>query len=616
MNRRVLFLDIAPSSDLTLLGAPASHLARLIQGGVASVSGFSVTQEALESFLGQGEIKAALAHARSLKSAGERERREVLKGLKTAVEGAVLPWELEIEMAKALAKFPDGVWLAPSIDGAGVPVLLPAREKGEMIERVKDLWLASMDPFSASIPHIPLVAVECVEWETSGTASMDRVGKRIEIEAFYGLPHGLQDKKIGRDRYIISVPDMKTMKEHVAEQAWQFSMSEKGVSKVHVSEGLRALRKLEDEDLASLAVLVLEARAVLDAEPALVWGIAEEQPRVIWVMNVISHSSKELQPEPIHPKVIEEEQLPVTATRLFMCCELGVMDFAPPASVQGLLPVRSEKFVIGALGAHPLAAGDAALKRMRAELADALSSLGKKNSERAVVVSLSDLRNEELLGIEGGEVHEPKAQNPFLGMRGLSRHLSPGYSALLDAELGAVAEARARGARNLSLLLPFVRDIEEAQQLLARARAHGLERAPSFKVWISVEVPANIFLAEEYAGLCDGIVVNIDDLQHLISAIDPGFPTLADAGYPDPEDEALRRAVLELLRKTRAQGRPAVLEIDAPQRRRSLLDACIRARVDAVTAPYTQLRELARTVAGIEQRILLEGMTKDREGHA
>ncbi|MEW5937358.1 MAG: putative PEP-binding protein [Candidatus Thermoplasmatota archaeon] len=611
MHRRLLNLQDAPSGDLALLGGPASHLVRLIQEGVASVKGFAITQEALESFLAQDDLRMALAHAQSLRGAGEKERREALKGLKEVVEGAVLPWELEMEIARAIGGFPEGVWLAPSVDGAGLPVLLPAREKLEMIERVKELWLASLDPFSSTPPHLPLAAIGAVECETSGTASVDRTGKTIEIEAVYGLPHSLQDRKIERDRYILSIPDMKPRKERVAAQAWQCSMSEKGISRVHVSEGLRDLRKLEDEELAHLGKLVLDVRRVLNAEPAIVWGIADEQPMAIWVMDAMPHREREPQPEPVPASGIE---FPVTATSLYMSCELGTMDFVPPGNVQGLLPVRAEKFVLGALGAHPLAAGDAALQRMQAALAEALASLGKTSSEKAVVVSLSDLRSEDIQGIEGAEAHEPKAQNPILGLRGLVRHLSPGYSALLDAELGALAAARAQGARNLSLLLPFVRGIEEAQQLILRARAHGLERSPSFKVWISIEVPANIFMAEEYAGICDGIMVNLAHLQHLISAIDPHFPALADAGYPDPEDEALRRAVLEIIRRGRQHGRAVVLEVDAPQRRRSLLTASIRARVDSVTSPYPHLQELARTVAGIEQRILLEGMT--REGDA
>jgi len=246
---------------------------------------------------------------------------------------------------------------------------------------------------------------------------------------------------------------------------------------------------------------------------------------------------------------------------------------------------------------------------MRARLAEELARLGKNFGDRAVLVSLSDLGSHDLR-LQGGERYEQAEANPYIGMRGTGRHLSPAYAHLLDAELGALADARGSGARNLSLLLPFVRSLDEAHQLIARAKDIGLERTQSFGIWLSADVPGSVFLAEDYAKLCDGIVANIDRLRTLISAIDPGSPTLRDAGYPQPADEALRRAVLELVSRTKAQGRPVILEGDGLHASRALLDACIRCRVDGVSAPYPRLLDLARTVASVEQKILLEGVSR------
>ncbi|MBI5001634.1 MAG: hypothetical protein HZB92_08985 [Euryarchaeota archaeon] len=608
MKRRLARIEDAPTKDVDLLGAPFAHLAALSQRGLASAKGFCVTQEALDEFVGAPGAAEALSRARTKKETSDREREEGAKRFREALAGLSMPWELEVALAKEMDAR-KALWLSPSL-GKGLPVLAPAVSKGELVQRVRELWLASLDPSMDSL-KAPIAALQACECETSGTASIGLDGKGIEIEAVYGLPHGLLDKRIERDRYVVALPGMAVQKAHLAQQAWQFTLTEKGVSRVNVSEGLRGERKLDDDDIKELCSFMLAARDALGAEPALVWAMVGDRPAALWVMDVMDHPAKA---QAAHaapmPAMAPDDRWPVIATSLYMSGELGTVDFALPSAVQGIVPVRVEKFVLSQLGGHPLAANGQAYAGMRARLAEELARMGKNFGDRTVLVSLSDFGSHDLRPVQGGERYEQAEANPYIGMRGTGRHLSPAYSMLLDAELGALADARASGARNLSLLLPFVRSLDEAHGLVSRAKALGLERAQSFGIWLSADVAGSVFLAEDYARLCDGIVANIDRLRNLISAIDPGSPTLRDAGYPQPADEALRRAVLELVGRTRAQGRPVILEGEGLHASRALLDACIRCRVDGVSAPYPHLLDLARTVASVEQKILLEGVSR------
>jgi hypothetical protein len=617
-SRAVVRIVEAPAGDLRNLGVPAARLAAVAQGGVAVPEGFVLGQEALRAVL-EGELGNLLGElGRAAAAAPEQEKARLHAEAVALLRDARLPWELEMELAKALDSMPEGVWLAPSQEGGGTPVFAPVRTKNSLVERVREIWGAVLDidaPEGWHEPFSPVVALKAAELEASGIAELGKaVSGTLDVEAVFGLPQALADRKVARDRYRYSTSEFRQLRADVAKQRWQYTLAEKGVSRVEVAPALSGERKLAEESLSALGETVVRAAVVLDGAPAVVWGLADDVPQLLWVLDLAPYEARvKRAPEPKAAPERSGEALPVTATKLMVSAQVGE-PLVLAEGLHGAFPLRIDDWLKANLSAHPLSEGGQMLDALRASLAEALLAAAKAAPNRQVVVSLSNLTSSDYKALPHGERFEPVEENPLMGFRGGARHLSLGYDKLLDAELSALSLARGRGARNLSLALPFVRTTEELRQLLSRAQRAGLERGHDFKVWMFVEVPSNVFLAEEFARLCDGLAVRLEPLYHLLSAVDPGSTYLADAGFGRPSDEGARRAVAEVIRRARAEGKPVALVGERLHESRELLETAILEGVDSVATEPRHALALARSVAAIEQRILLESAARLREG--
>lgn len=595
-------------------------MAALAQAGLNVPEGFIITQEALEQTL-SGEAAGKLAQlGGEAKKADDKGRLELHREAVAVVADATLPWELEMELAKALDAMPEGAWLAPSQEGGGIPVFAPVRSKNALVERVKELWAAVLEPDAPENwhePFSPVVAIKAIELEVSGLAEMSREGKgALDVEAIFGLPQALIDRKIMRDKYRYSTTEYRQLRASLARQSWQYQMSEKGVSKVEVTKALSGERKLPEESLAALAESVNRASETLEGTPAMVWGVFEDAPYILWVLDLLPYDVKpKKKQEPKAIAAVQGDATPVTATRIMASYSLG--DQLPALQgVHGIFPLKIEQWLSANIAAHPLSEGGRTLDELSRKLAESLHAAAKATPHHQVVVSLSNLTSGDFRAMPGGDRFEPTEPNPAMGFRGGARHLSPGYDRLLDAELAAIASARMQGARNLSLALPFVRTTEELRLLVARAQRAGLERGHDFKIWMFVEVPSNVFLAEEYARLCDGLAIRLEPLYQLLSAVDPGSTYLADAGFARPSDEGARRAVAEVIRRARAEGKPTVLCGERLHEAHEVLQTAVNEGVEGAATSAEGMMHLARAVAGMEQRILLESAARLRTPEA
>jgi phosphoenolpyruvate synthase/pyruvate phosphate dikinase len=85
---------------------------------------------------------------------------------------------------------------------------------------------------------------------------------------------------------------------------------------------------------------------------------------------------------------------------------------------------------------------------------------------KPVIVRLSDFKTNEYATLLGGEVFEPKEENPMLGFRGAARYAHPAYAAGFALECAALRRVRnAMGLTNLRIMIPFCRRTEDASIL-------------------------------------------------------------------------------------------------------------------------------------------------------
>ena len=130
----------------------------------------------------------------------------------------------------------------------------------------------------------------------------------------------------------------------------------------------------------------------------------------------------------------------------------------------------------------------------------------------------------------------------------------------------AARHTRAReeiGLDNIVVMIPFCRTLEEADNVLEVLAENGLMRGKNgLDVYVMVEIPSNVLLAEKFAERFDGFSIGSNDLTQLILGVDRDSSLLS--GLFDEQNEAVKAAIGDLLSKARKSGIPTGLCGQAP----------------------------------------------------
>ena len=230
------------------------------------------------------------------------------------------------------------------------------------------------------------------------------------------------------------------------------------------------------------------------------------------------------------------------------------------------------------------------------ELIRPLQVILKTFAPRPVFYRTFDGSTRELAGLEGGSI-EPIEANPALGVRGVARYQAD--PRLFDCELEALAELQRHGLKNLRLLLPFVRSVEEFQWCCDRISTAGLFNNPNFELWIMAEVPSVLFLLEEYvkAGV-QGIAIGSNDLTQLILGIDRDQPLLDQSlGVSHP---AVMAAICQLIQAAKTLGIPCSLCGQIPVEHPQLMAKLVEWGITAISVDRQAVLPVRRAIAMLE----------------
>jgi pyruvate, water dikinase len=182
------------------------------------------------------------------------------------------------------------------------------------------------------------------------------------------------------------------------------------------------------------------------------------------------------------------------------------------------------------------------------KLIEGIARIGAAFYPKDVIVRLSDFKSDEYANLIGGHDYEPVEDNPMIGWRGASRYYDPKFIDIFKLECKALKKVREEiGLKNIKIMIPFVRTVEEAKKVIKIMEQAGLKRhKDGLEIYMMVEIPANIILAEEFAKLFDGFSIGSNDLTQLTLGLDRNSGIIAHVG--DERNEAVKMLISQVIK--------------------------------------------------------------------
>ncbi|KWF80940.1 phosphoenolpyruvate synthase [Burkholderia diffusa] len=323
-----------------------------------------------------------------------------------------------------------------------------------------------------------------------------------------------------------------------------------------------------------------------------------------------------------HVEAIDLTDLPATRTKV-------MLNLANPAAAfrwwrlpaDGIGLARMEFVISNHIKVHPMALAhydaltDAHAKREIAaltsgyddpsdyfvdRLAHGLARIAAVCHPAPVIVRMSDFKTNEYAHLVGGAQFEPREENPMLGFRGASRYYSPRYRDGFALECRAIARLRSdMGFRNVVVMIPFCRTLDEADRVLEVLAANGLKRGEDgLQIYVMCEIPSNVILASQFAQRFDGFSIGSNDLTQLTLGVDRDSAELA--GLFDEQNEAVKWMIARVIESARDAGAKVGLCGQAPSDHPAFADFLVACGIDSVSVSPDSFIAVKRRVAAAE----------------
>lgn len=307
---------------------------------------------------------------------------------------------------------------------------------------------------------------------------------------------------------------------------------------------------------------------------------------------------------------VVSEYIPVTGTKVYM--NLGDPDLAEKYGVlpcDGIGLMREEFIWTTFIHEHPLHLIETGRSQFAIDtLAEGMRKVCQALAPRQVVLRLSDFKSSEYRDLKGGDKHEPHESSALLGWRGASRYYDPKYAPAFQLELQAIKKVREEyGFKNLQVMIPFCRTVQEAAEVTRVMAENGLARSADFKIWLMAEIPSNIILADQFNQYVDGYSIGSNDLTMLILGCDRDNETVQH--IYDERNLAVRRAIHHLIEVAHRDGKTVSICGQAPSVYPEFCEFLVRSGIDSISVNPDAVKATKKMVAQLEQRIMLDAVT-------
>ena len=189
------------------------------------------------------------------------------------------------------------------------------------------------------------------------------------------------------------------------------------------------------------------------------------------------------------------------------------------------------------------------------KLVEGMSTLAASFNGKPVIIRMSDFKSNEYANLVGGPRYEPEEENPMIGFRGASRYVADNFRACFELECKAIRKVREEmGFTNVEIMIPFVRTLNEARDVINLLAENGLERGKAdLRIIMMCELPSNALLAEEFLEYFDGFSIGSNDLTQLTLGLDRDSGLVADKF--DERNPAVKKMLQMAISAANAKGK-------------------------------------------------------------
>lgn len=285
-----------------------------------------------------------------------------------------------------------------------------------------------------------------------------------------------------------------------------------------------------------------------------------------------------------------------TATKLYInLAEPESAAYLALKNVDGVGLLRAEFMISQLIKYHPKKLIEKKQEELFVKLlSQGIAQICQAFNPRPVIYRTTDFKTNEYANLIGGEKYEPHEANPFIGFRGAIRYLyNPKVFAM---EIKAIKTVREKlNLKNLWLMLPFIRTIDELKKIKKILSDYHLTRSSTFKLYLMVEVPSNVILIEDFIKIgLDGVSIGSNDLTMLILGVDRDNPQLAK--FFNENDPAVLWALERVIKIAKKNNIDVSICGQAPSLYPKLVEKLVNWGITSISVNPDKIEETRRII--------------------
>jgi pyruvate,water dikinase len=237
------------------------------------------------------------------------------------------------------------------------------------------------------------------------------------------------------------------------------------------------------------------------------------------------------------------------------------------------------------------------------QLAQGVGTITAAFYPKPVVVRMSDFKTNEYASLLGGSYFEMVENNPMIGFRGASRYFDERYREGFALECRAMIKVREEmGLKNLILMVPFCRTVEEAHKVIAEMEKNGLKKGENgLQVYVMCEIPNNVLLIDEFSEFFDGFSIGSNDLTQLTLGVDRDSELLA-AEF-DERDPGVMKIMAMAVQGAKRNGRHSGICGQAPSDFPEIAEFLVKQGIDSISLNPDSVMKITLKVLETEKKL-------------